>query len=66
MDLRFEQVDRRFEQVDHRFGEFDQKLGQSNQKFDTYQQATQWVVQLAFSLIASATVLVIITTVFKR
>jgi cell division protein FtsX len=37
-----------------------------NDRFANYQQATQWVVQLAFSLIASATVLVIITTVFKR
>ena len=34
-----------------------------NQKFDNYQKATQWVVQLAFSLIAAATVTVIISTV---
>lgn len=37
-----------------------------NQKFDTYQKATQWVVQLAFSLIAAATVTVIISTVTGR
>jgi hypothetical protein len=35
-------------------------------RFAAYQQSTQWVVQLAFSLIASATLTVIITTVFKR
>jgi hypothetical protein len=38
----------------------------SNERFATYQQATQWVVQLAFSLMASATITVIITAVFKR
>lgn len=37
-----------------------------NQKFETYQKATQWVVQLAFSLIAAATVTVIISTVTGR
>lgn len=35
-------------------------------KFTAYQQSTQWVVQLAFSLIASATLTVIITAVLKR
>ena len=34
-------------------------------KFSNYQQATQWVVQLAFGLIASATVIVIVTNVLK-
>ena len=37
-----------------------------NDKFDNYQKATQWVVQLAFSLIASATITVIITSVLRR
>jgi hypothetical protein len=37
-----------------------------NDRFSNYQQATQWVVQLAFTLIASATLTVIITAVFKR
>ncbi|MGL5074702.1 MAG: hypothetical protein ACRDBG_02520 [Waterburya sp.] len=36
-----------------------------DEKFKNYQQATQWVVQLAFTLIASATVTVIITSVVK-
>jgi uncharacterized protein YoxC len=34
-----------------------------DEKFKNYQQATQWVVQLAFTLIASATITVIITSV---
>lgn len=34
-------------------------------KFNDYQKATQWVVQLAFSLIASATIIVIVSNVVK-
>jgi hypothetical protein len=37
-----------------------------NDRFSTYQQATQWVVQLAFTLIASATITVIITSVLRK
>jgi hypothetical protein len=37
-----------------------------NEKFADYRQATQWVVQLAFSLITAATIITIISTVFKR
>jgi len=37
-----------------------------NGKFDNYQKATQWVVQLAFSLIASATITVIITSILRK
>jgi hypothetical protein len=37
-----------------------------NERFGNYQQATQWVVQLAFTLIASATLTVIITAVFRK
>ncbi|WAS04832.1 hypothetical protein LQF76_12550 [Gloeomargaritales cyanobacterium VI4D9] len=41
------------------------ELEKFNNKFDNYQKATQWVVQLAFTLIASATLTVIITSVLK-
>ena len=37
-----------------------------DEKFVEYRQATQWVVQLAFGLIASATVITIVSTIFKR
>ena len=37
-----------------------------NNKFDNYQKANQSVVNLAFSLIASATVLSIVYRVFPR
>jgi len=36
-----------------------------NDRFSDYQKATQWVVQLAFTLIASATLTVIITSVLR-
>ena len=42
-----------------------QKVDTFDEKFSNYQQATQWVVQLAFTLIASATVTVIITSVLR-
>ena len=38
---------------------------QFNNRFSGYQQATQWVVQLAFTLIASATITVIVTSVLR-
>ncbi len=37
-----------------------------NDRFTNYQQATQWVVQLAFTLIASATITIIVTTILRR
>ena len=37
-----------------------------NERFTNYQQATQWVVQLAFSLIAAATVTVIVSAVLNK
>ena len=37
-----------------------------NERFSNCPQATQWVVQLAFTLIASATITVIITSVLKK
>jgi outer membrane murein-binding lipoprotein Lpp len=37
-----------------------------DERFTNYQQATQWVVQLAFTLIASATITVIITAVLNK
>lgn len=46
--------------------ELKQEVEQFNQKFDNYQKATQWVVQLAFSLIVAATVTVIVSAVFGK
>ena len=46
--------------------QFNQEVEQFNQKFDNYQKATQWVVQLAFSLITAATVTVLVSTVLGK
>jgi uncharacterized protein YaaN involved in tellurite resistance len=37
-----------------------------NIRFSTYQQASQWVVNLAFGLLATATITTIITAVFRK
>jgi hypothetical protein len=46
--------------------ELTEDVEKSNERFANYQKATQWVVQLAFSLIASATITIIITSVLKN
>ncbi|HIK40615.1 hypothetical protein [Thermoleptolyngbya sp. M55_K2018_002] len=45
---------------------FSGDLKKFDERFADYSQATQWVVQLAFTLIASATLTVIITSVLRR
>lgn len=49
--------------LETRFDKLETNMSLFDSKFSNYQQATQWVVQLAFTLIASATVTVIISTV---
>ncbi len=44
----------------------DATIEKSDYKFDTYRQATQSLVNLAFGLIASATVITVVSAVFKR
>ena len=77
---KFDTLSARKENFDHKLDSFDHSLNtiseknkaisaenkQFNAKFDNYQKATQWVVQLAFSLIASATITVIITSVLRK
>jgi ElaB/YqjD/DUF883 family membrane-anchored ribosome-binding protein len=46
--------------------ELRKEIEDSNTRFDNYQKATQWVVNLAFSLIASATVITVVSSVFRR
>ncbi|UIE36967.1 hypothetical protein [Leptodesmis sichuanensis] len=45
---------------------FKTELDKFNDRFSNYQRATQWVMQLAFTLIASATLTVIITAVVRK
>lgn len=72
-DTRFDRIEAKLDTNDARFDKLDAKIDalaqqveRSNDKFDTYQKATQWVVQLAFTLIASATITVILSTVITR
>ena len=37
-----------------------------NEKFEVYRQATQSLVNLAFGLIASTTIITVVSSVFKR
>jgi hypothetical protein len=46
--------------------ELSREVERSNEKFDLYQKSTQWVVQLAFSLIAAATIVTLASAIFKR
>lgn len=41
-------------------------IEKSNDKFEVYRQATQSLVNLAFGLIASATVITVASAIFKR
>ncbi len=64
-----EKLDKLSTKVDKLSTEFDRlstDVEKFNDRFTNYQQATQWVVQLAFTLIASATITVIITSVLSR
>ena len=51
--------------VINRIDGLSQDLELSNERFENYQKAVQWVVQLAFTLIASATLTVIVSAVLK-
>jgi ABC-type transporter Mla subunit MlaD len=58
-------LDKLSSDFDERLESLSSTVKRSNDKFDNYQKATQWVVQLAFTLIASATITVILSTVFR-
>jgi hypothetical protein len=53
------------EDLADKFDKLNDRINTFDQRFSDYQQATQWVVQLAFALIASSTVTVIVTAIFK-
>jgi uncharacterized protein YoxC len=63
-----QQTDRQktLDDVFDQISELSREVERSNDKFDTYQKATQWVVQLSFSLIASATIITLASAIFKR
>jgi outer membrane murein-binding lipoprotein Lpp len=65
-DKRFDSISNKVEAISNDVETLSDKVERSNDKFDNYQKATQWVVQLAFTLIASATVTIIFSFVLRR
>jgi molecular chaperone GrpE (heat shock protein) len=66
MSTELEQVLSSISELKTDIGDLKTDVENSNTKFDNYQKATQWVVNLAFSLIASATVITVVSSVFRR
>jgi hypothetical protein len=63
---RLDRIERKLDQLSTDFEKLSTDVKTFDIRFGNYQQATQWVVQLAFTLIASATVTVIVTSVLRR
>lgn len=61
-----QQVLRNFEQLKTDVESLDTRIEKSDSKFEVYRQATQSLVNLAFGLIASATIITVASSVFKR
>ena len=59
-------ISSRVDTLSNTVDKFSADAEKSDFKFDTYQRVTQSIVSLAFGLIASATVVTIISSVFKR
>ena len=55
----------RFDTLSSRVYKLSTDVESFNDRFENYQKATQWVLQLALTLIASATITVIVTSVLK-
>ena len=51
--------------ISEQISDLKSELERFDNRFSDYQKATQWVVQLAFTLIASATITVILTAVLR-
>ena len=66
LSTRVDNLSTRVDNISTRVDHLATDVEKFNDRFSNYQQATQLVVQLAFTLIASATVTVIITSVLRR
>ena len=66
IDARLGKVETRLDELETNVKSFRIDLDKFNDRFSNYQQAVQWVVQLAFTLIGSATVTIIISSVLRR
>ncbi|MBD2159842.1 hypothetical protein H6F46_03955 [Limnothrix sp. FACHB-1083] len=61
-----DQLSHDLSETNAKLAETNTRLDRSDERFEVYQKATQWVVQLAFGLIASATVTILITSIVRR
>lgn len=66
LSTRVDNLSTRVDNISTRVDNLATDVEKFNDRFSNYQQATQWVVQLAFTLIASATITVIVTSVLRR
>jgi alkyl hydroperoxide reductase subunit AhpC len=63
---RFDKLDQDFEKLNLDVEQISKDNEKFNDRFANYQQATQSLVNLAFGLIASATVITVVSAIFKR
>jgi hypothetical protein len=67
--LNFDRVKKstqKIERLDGKIEKLESKVDNFNEKFDNYQKASQSLVNLAFGLIASATIVTLAQTIFRR
>ncbi|MGB3535623.1 MAG: hypothetical protein WBA13_19170 [Microcoleaceae cyanobacterium] len=60
---KIEQLSGKVNELSGEVTELSGEVKKFDERFSNYQQATQWVVQLAFGLIVSATIIVIVSNV---
>jgi hypothetical protein len=67
---KFEELKTDFEglktDIDNRFTKLEFDIKEANIRLDAYQKSSGQIVNLAFGLIASATIITVISSVFKR
>jgi hypothetical protein len=61
-----ERIDELPDNVNERIDGLSDNVDRHNEKFEVYQQGTRWVAQLAFTLIASATITVLVSAVLSN
>jgi len=69
LDKLAEKVDKNANAIDklsENINKLAEESKESSIRFTAYQQASQWVVNLAFGLLATATITTIVTAVFRR
>jgi prefoldin subunit 5 len=69
LDKLAEKVDKNANAIDklsENINKLAEESKESSIRFTAYQQASQWVVNLAFGLLATATITTIVTAVFRK